>query len=593
MFRRFSNLKLQYKILFAAILPAILALMIQSVISFNSSIRLMKEETIKNHRLMVQDACDKIYQQIHDMEMKVMSLYQDTELIYRLDTISNENGSPTIKTTGLAIDLFLKFGFRANLYGIYVYKPNGERISSYNTAGKFQHPFNLYDFPNIYQTEKIDLYQKSPATNTVITAYKNDKTGKNVLRMMSKIRNLFTGKDLATIVIDFTEEGISEILSPYQLQPEQSFILEDDTGTPLVIINNLNEGSALDHVHKLLQYTDTTGTGSIGDEVLVMSNDKKYGLRLISLIPLQYIPKSINKTTTTIVMASGILIVGVLILLFLISAKLTQPVKTLRDTMLAVEKGNLDIRAQVFGDDEIATLAHAFNQMLDRINSLITSEYKANLLKNSAELKALQAQVNPHFLYNTLAAMGRIAENQQAYQLRYICDALVSFYRYANQMSHQNASLSDEIYNLENYIYIQNARVPDGFKLRVRCDAKVMNMSLPRLLIQPLVENSIQHGLSEKKPPRLIKVSAYVREDTVYLSVLDNGEGMDKESLNKIRKELSDNNPGLDRSSSIGLINVNSRMRIMYGDDYCMDIISKLHKGTLIRLVFPFKGENA
>ncbi|CAH0438674.1 Putative sensor histidine kinase [Clostridium neonatale] len=223
--------------------------------------------------------------------------------------------------------------------------------------------------------------------------------------------------------------------------------------------------------------------------------------------------------------------------------------------------------------------------MLDQIEELISSEYEAKLSLNKAEYAALQAQINPHFLYNTLDTMGSIASIQNCDNVSNMCHSLSNIFRYSLDIKNPYSTISKEILHLKNYIFLMNVRMNGEVEYYFDIDDRVLDYSLPKISIQPLVENALKHGLKNKRGEKKIYIRAHESNDVLQIIVEDNGVGMDSVMMNK---KLKDSKKDIfNDSSSIGLININSRMKILYGDRFGLFIESNKDKGSRIILTTP------
>lgn len=250
--------------------------------------------------------------------------------------------------------------------------------------------------------------------------------------------------------------------------------------------------------------------------------------------------------------------------LYFFSVKLNKPVEKLAETMKAVGDGDLSCRAEVYDHDEIGYLANSFNHMAGHMNTLINTLANEKALKKEAELNALQYQIRPHFIYNTLNAIRFAALMQGA---KNIGDRLADFIAILRASTNRKGgftTLKEEIDILKNYISLQEFRMLDTFEVTFAVAADTQDCIVPSLMLQPLVENSIIHGPSETRAFCHIQVRSYIRDEKLYLEVCDDGKGMD------LKQIMSLNGPAVRPShggmSGIGVHNVRDRLRLYYGD---------------------------
>lgn len=262
---------------------------------------------------------------------------------------------------------------------------------------------------------------------------------------------------------------------------------------------------------------------------------------------------------------------------------MTKPINDLTKGMKEVEKGDYSVHVEPKGKDEIGDLIRAFNFMVEKINELVQKVYKGRLARKDAELKALQAQINPHFLYNTLDSINWMLIDKGEYQISNIIVSLGNLMKYSIANNNGIVYLEDELKHIENYLLIQKNRLEDKLEYRIAVPDDLLKVKLPKLIIQPLVENAIIHGIEPMDRKGYIEIKGENRLGELILSVYDNGVGIKESELNVLKETLYEN----DSNKSIGIYNVAHRIELQYGKQYKMIIESKENEGTLIKLVIP------
>ncbi len=235
--------------------------------------------------------------------------------------------------------------------------------------------------------------------------------------------------------------------------------------------------------------------------------------------------------------------------------------------------------------DEIGELARNFNEMLDQMEELRKKENQANLLASQAQFKALQAQINPHFLYNTLDTMSSIAEIRDCPEVSILSQSLSNIFRYSLNMKDSFSTVAQEITHLKNYTYVMSVRMQDHVKYVYDIDEEALQSRIPRISIQPLVENALNHGLRNKRGEKEIHISVKKKGSMLEICVADNGVGMDAEEFNRLLRENSLNRA--EQGSSIGLHNINARIKMKYGEEYGITLESVSGEGTCVRVLLP------
>jgi len=277
-----------------------------------------------------------------------------------------------------------------------------------------------------------------------------------------------------------------------------------------------------------------------------------------------------------------------------LSKSIYTPIKKLHDVTTTITKN--DLRALMTSDnvDEITELGMSFNIMIGKIKELLDSKMKEQENLKKAELRALQAQINPHFLYNTLDTIIWMAESKQTDEVVTIVTALSSFFRTSLSKGMDWITIGEEMERIRSYLTIQKMRYRDILDFRIEVDEDVSENTILKLVLQPLVENALYHGIKNKREGGTIVVRASRKGgDEVQLDVDDNGIGFTSEKLAQLRAELNDDSGDIKLESGFGIGNVNKRIRLYYGKPYGLSIQSTYTTGTRVTLVIPAKRETA
>ena len=249
--------------------------------------------------------------------------------------------------------------------------------------------------------------------------------------------------------------------------------------------------------------------------------------------------------------------------------------------MEQVGQGYFDVLAPVESQDEIGILSKTFNQMVADMRMLIDNVYRQEMMKQEVEMRSLQMQINPHFLYNTLDTINWIARLRGVDEIGEMTTALGGLMRYS--LSGKDfVTIREEFDNLRNYINIQNVRYGDRMEIRFDIQEDTLDYYIPKLLVQPILENAIVHGIEDKIDPGLVQIRSYAENDDLYIEVEDDGVGMTQEAIEAlIRNDADQPKKG---HTSIGVYNVNRRIQSVFGPDCGLQVQSQLGAGTKIRL---------
>lgn len=282
------------------------------------------------------------------------------------------------------------------------------------------------------------------------------------------------------------------------------------------------------------------------------------------------------------------LFMAALALAYLLSDEITKPVKSLEKSMKEVEKGNFAPAVmEVREENEIGHLRRNFNMMTEEIRKLMEQRDQEQQTKRKSELKALQAQINPHFLYNTLDSIIWMAEWGKNQEVVLMTSSLAKLLRRSISNEQEAVTVAEEVEYTETYLTIQKMRYKDKLEYEILVDPEILQKSVIKLILQPLVENAIYHGIKYKEGKGLIRIRGFRQNERMILQVQDDGKGMEPETLAHIfEKHTRDT-----RSNGVGLNNVNERIQLYYGDDYGISFRSSPGEGTEATITLPFGRE--
>ncbi len=262
----------------------------------------------------------------------------------------------------------------------------------------------------------------------------------------------------------------------------------------------------------------------------------------------------------------------------------TRKIEELTRNMDKVNHGSREVTVSSDSEDEVGILINSFRRMMDEINRLIDEVYVNKIALKEYELKALQAQINPHFLYNTLSMMNWMAIRSGQMEISKVTLALSTFYRTALSKGEDMVTVETCIRNMEAYLEIQLTMHDHNFTVEWETDPDIKNEKMPKLLLQPVVENAIEHGIDEKEEgDKKLFLSFKGQGDDVEIIVRDNGTGMEQEKAETLVTY---------QAKGYGLKNVNDRIRLLYGESYGIQIYSAPGEGTTVIMRFPKEIRN-
>lgn len=280
----------------------------------------------------------------------------------------------------------------------------------------------------------------------------------------------------------------------------------------------------------------------------------------------------------------ALIIAEILVIIF--TRSIVNPIQKLKRLMRKAQEGDLTVSFNAKYNDEIGELGGSFNTMVKEINNLIKLVQIEEKNKRLAEMNVLQAQIKPHFMYNTLDTIRWMAEEHNEEDIVEIIEAFTNLLRISLSKGKEIISVKEELSHVQSYLIIQKIRYEDKLDYEIQFDKEILDYKLIKLILQPLVENAIYHGIKEKRGNGKILITGKIEDNLLCFTVADNGRGMDEETLNKINNMLN-NNDGNKNQIGYGIFNVNERIKLIHGNEYGLVYRSILGEGTIVELRHP------
>lgn len=339
--------------------------------------------------------------------------------------------------------------------------------------------------------------------------------------------------------------------------------------------------------------TGANSEGLIDTYTVAGQTLEDYGLNLLFLFDNQDSLEKRAEIIETILPLLLLLMIAVTGVIYWYSEDFSSRVELLVKKFRRAETGELSVSEKISGTDEIAVLDQQFNRMLGKLDQLIKTSYVQKLENKEAQLKNLQLQINPHFLYNTLETISSIAAVKQVFVVCDICGKLGEIFRYSLGKDYgELVPLEQEMTHIKNYMFIQKIRYGDRLQVFYNIDVDAAHVYIPRFILQPIVENAISHGLSNLTSVGTLEVSAFEKKDRLYIEIEDDGEGMVREKVAEITRFINTAKP-VEGKKNIGIRNVNQRIKLAYGEAYGITIRSAPYQGSRFTIQLPImrKGE--
>lgn len=393
------------------------------------------------------------------------------------------------------------------------------------------------------------------------------------------------------LIVDINFSGIEQVCRSAGL-PEGSYLyLMDQNGEIIYHPRQQLIYSGIEAENNMLavHYEDGSQFETFeGQERMVTVKTVGYtGWKLVAITPEQVYSRMDSQTFSSAILIFLLVVASMLIVSNMISIRIADPIKSLQKGMHKIENGNLELQLLGEGSAEIKRLANSINSMVQNMREILNHAIEEQESKRKMELDALQTQINPHFLYNTLDSIVWMVENERYEGAVTMISALARLFRISLSKGKNIITIQDEIQHAESYLIIQSVRYKNKFTYRMELDENLLHYSTLKLVLQPFIENAIYHGLQymEEDDGGELIIRVFEKNDLIYLQVEDNGAGMTPDTLENLFKEKPKSTRK--KGSGIGVINVKKRLEIYYGPPYGLQIESEADEGTIVTIVLP------
>ena len=440
-------------------------------------------------------------------------------------------------------------------------------------------------------------WQKAFDRNTELQSNLYYKKGNDGLYAIHTINKFEDRNTVARMAVRLQNSDLSTILSKLQGYDDNGVYLLNDENEILMAAGPAQDKKVLDRAMEQLSVGKTQdGYFALDDNMIFYGKTDSERLSIIKVVPKKEITKAIMPTVYLALLVGILSVLGAVGLSALLSLWVSRPIIRLSERVKHIPMETLEMPGG--GEetrDEVSVLENHITRFVDRIRELIHEEYDTKLQAKNAQINALQAQINPHFLFNTLQLMGSIAYSKNVYEVNRIAEALSDIMRFSMNYDGEFVTLNEELHHLDSYFFIQKQRFYDKFTVELVVDEKVGQCRIPKLLIQPIVENSFEHGFEKCTDPWRLTLMAFLNDNgKIHIIIRDSGVGMNSEQLTALREKLSHSQvTGLTASEHIGLMNVNARIKLNFSENDGLQIESAPGKGTKVTLIFDAQWRNS
>lgn len=372
-------------------------------------------------------------------------------------------------------------------------------------------------------------------------------------------------------------------------------MLFNDQGVILSHTDKTQLGKTIQSDIHLLDRTKAFEEILIYDEVYLASSKSvgNRGLSMVIAIPKNEVFAELVNSIRNYLIIIFFLCILFVFISFMLTSRVSNQISTVISKLETVHKGNYDIRMEEYKEYELGKLSRIFNGMTGQIKYLINEVYQKKLLIKEAELKSLQAQINPHFLFNTLLSIGWKAKksgDEDVFKMVNSLSELLQSTIYTD--SRDKTTVENDLKNVEYYLYLQQIRFSNKFEVHIsQIEQQILSYNIPKLCLQPIVENAIIHGFENKMDKCILSISTYENSEGLFFEIEDNGIGFDPSTID-LNSSYSTSHQ-LPNHANIGLANTHKRIKYMYGDQYGLTVHSQINKGTKVIIHIPVdRGEH-
>ncbi len=543
-----------------------------------------------------------------NIEMILKQIFTNTyNSIEKLDSLNMKDKGYNIEETklfmGLADSIYKSIISHAYINSVIYYREDGVGLKVTQNQNITYHS-NDYTTDRFFSSEFNEIFRREEKGNIWFGIYTTKDFGIPVLvnepdtPVITLTFPFYAKSNKYLIVININMKYFTQIYG-YAIQSDIEDIFIVDSDNKVVAddeFSNLGKHKLTNiKISNSNNYVVSNETDSIGKKHIMIHKLSVSDWYLVNILPDKIIRQQINSIKYILFAILFISNTASAVLIKFWIFRIIKPLNVLKNAMIKTEQGNLELQLPVVSKDEIGILTHQFNLMNASILKLVeTNKIKEEEVRIN-EMKILRAQINPHFIYNTLNVIRWMAIIQDAKNIEDCVSALSDFLHPIFKSINFIVTLEEEIKYIDCYIKIMNYRFGDRYKVRYNIADELKGNLVLRFILQPIVENSIAHGLSNRNNG-LITIRSYIESEYIWITVKDDGIGIDKDELDALNENFKNVNLHNSHSvSSIGLDNVNRRIKLHYGNEYGLSIKSIKNSGTCVYMKFPLtkvcKGE--
>ena len=446
---------------------------------------------------------------------------------------------------------------------------------------------------SLKDVEWVQKAQNSQGLTTISSSHvQNVVDGRYewVVTLSRGLRNKITKEVEGVFFVDLNYSSISELCDSISYGNRGYVYILDEQGNLIYHPQQqlLYSGLKNEKIEEVLSSKDNSFVTEDG-KLYCMSKSLETGWTVVGVAYVSELLKDSRETGRIYVVSAGLIMLAAMALAVFLSREITKPIKRLSNSMREVEKGNFEnVLLDVQGENEIDRLSANFNMMTTEIKHLMEQNVEDQRQKRKSELMALQAQINPHFLYNTLDSIIWMAEWGKNKEVVLMTSSLAKLLRQSISNQNELVKVEDEVEYTRSYLTIQKMRYKDKLEYDILVEPEILNYKVAKLILQPLVENAIYHGIKYKEGKGKVLIEGFLRDDELILRITDDGIGMTEEQMSHLFEKRETDT----RRNSVGVRNVHDRIGLYYGKEYGLTFESAVGEGTKVEIHIPYeKGQ--
>lgn len=567
------------------ILMLFAAIFIMQLVFFRFATTTVKRSKIENNRTLLRQLVSQIDSYIMGIDIISQKIVDDDRIQQYLETHINLDSLEKIEER-----LYYYMEARSDISNILIYANDGRSI-----LGDPESKINPWT--DIKESSWYNGALSENGQTSVSTAYvQNIFLGKYswVVSLSREILSKKSGESLGVLLVDLKFNRIEELCRSLVIGEKGYDFIIDSSGAYVFhpsqqLVNSNLRKEPIYNIQKLINNTSSINYFQNNDRYFMVETSDLTNWNIVSVTHNNDIITDWKNVQVIYTLIGLVLFLIVGPVTKRISSGITEPIRKLQNIMKTVESGEFKLIGSIKATDEIRKLAYDYDIMVGRIRELMESNSREHELKRKSDLKALQAQINPHFLYNTLDSiiwMGEMGQNKEVVRMT---SALSKLFRISISKGHEIITIRDEIAHVKSYLTIQEMRYQDRFRYLIDIDPDLLDLPILKITLQPIVENAIYHGIKEGNEAGFIKITSSIQEDFVLLKVEDNGIGMSQTDLKSLISGVNmiPGNSLRMSKQGMGLRNVHQRIKLYFGKQYGLTFESSPGKGSIITASIP------